>query len=164
MFLDDELPIAMAKRALAPPGQFAATWPGAVDADVAGLLADGFGSARLAGFFSTHTFSMDQLSVTPDLTDAGLALVVAYTAMNSLKTKILTMATGTRYKAGPVEAETAPLATVLVELLKQAQNLIIQLQRGASGVTPIWTDGTQMALESILYLAPSETSNSFARF
>lgn len=154
----------MAKRALAPPGQFASTWPGATDEDVAGLLADGFGSARLAGFFSTHEFDMANLIVTPDLTDAGLSLVVAYTALNSLQSKILTMATGKHYKAGPVESTTTPLATVLVKLLDQAHGLIIRLQQGSANVTPIWTDGLTVAMDSILHLSPSETSSSYPRF
>lgn len=164
-FLDDTLPVAMAKRALAPPGQFIATWPGATDEDVAGLLADGFGSARLAGFFSTHEFDMDNLIVSPDLTDAGLSLVVAYTALNALQAKVLTMATGTRYKAGPVEAETTPLATTLNKLLDQAQNLILRLQQSSANVTPLWTDGLTVALESILCLSESELSTApFQRF
>lgn len=165
MFLDDDLPIAMAKRALAPPGAFTSTWPGATDADVAGLLADGFGSARLAGFFSTHSFDMDNLIVDPDLTDAGLSLVVAYTALNALQSKVLTMATGTRYKAGPVEAETTPLATVLVKLLDQAQNLIVRLQQGAANVTPLWSDGLAVAISETLYLSEAELGTPvFPRF
>lgn len=166
-FLDDDLPIAMAKRALAPPGAFASTWPGATDEDVAGMLSDGFASARLAGFFPTHTFDMSLYQVTPDLTDAGLALVVAYMAVNSLQSKILTMATATRYKSGPVEAEVTPLATVLTNLLNQSTGLISSLQKGTAGFAPAFTDGLTLAFESDSFrLAANEspTSAPYLRF
>lgn len=108
---------------------------------------------------------MDNLIIDPDLTDAGLSLVVAYTALNALQSKVLTMATGTRYKAGPVEAETTPLATVLVKLLEQAQNLILRLQQSSTNVTPLWTDGLTVAMEQVLYLSESELSTApFPRF
>jgi hypothetical protein len=83
------------KRAVAPPGQFAALFPESTDNDLADLLADAVAEAQLDGFLATNSLALDTAEVTPDLKNR------------------------TRYKAGAAEAETEQSASVLVELLRQ---------------------------------------------
>lgn len=154
-FLDDDNILARAKRAMAPLGQYSTVWPGSTDAELAGALADGFSMAQLDGFFGTYSLDIDSNEITPDLTEAGISLVISYMAASQLRAKILTLTTASRYKAGPVEYETTPLATVLTALLETATANIRRLLNGSTAVTPIWTDGTIIAAEAG-YLSPLE--------
>jgi hypothetical protein len=107
------------KRAVAPPGQFAALFPESTDNDLADLLADAVAEAQLDGFLATNSLALDTAEVTPDLTTSQQALVVLYGAGRVLYTRIANLKNRTRYKAGAAEAETEQSASVLVELLRQ---------------------------------------------
>lgn len=120
----DDLPVAAMKRGLAPPGSFSLTWPTLSDQEVADILADGFASARMAGWFPTATYDADVQEVTPDLSEAGLALAVSYAARNVLRQRLLTLQAGSHFKAGPVEVSTTPMSNVLVALLRSAEDEI----------------------------------------
>lgn len=128
-YFDDDLPVAAMKRAMAEPGKFAATWPSLSDAEVANYVADGFGAARLAGWFGRSTYDADALQVTPDISDAGLALVINYASVRVLRSRLLALQAGKRYKAGPVEMETTAAATVLSALLSSAEAEIESVRR-----------------------------------
>jgi hypothetical protein len=150
-FLDEPEHIASVKLYLAPPGEFAGVFPSAVEDDVIGLIANGFSRARLDGFFPTHTYDADTYEVTPDLSDAGLALVFCYTSMLALKPKLLALSatSNTRYKAGPVETETSSsgLATVLRALLEESIQTIKDLKfSGSKRVRPRFGDLAHMPL------------------
>lgn len=143
----DDAPVAALKRALALPGQFTATWPNVSDQEVADLLADGFARARLAGWFPTATYDVDIQEVTPDLTDAGLMLVIQYAARQVLVQRLLTLQSAASYKAGPVEYSTTPQSNVLVALLRSAENEIeLVRQQVVSRVVPEFGDLTAIRL------------------
>lgn len=125
----DDLPVGAMKRGLAAPGQFSTTWPTLSDQEVADILADGFASARLAGWFPQSTYDADAQEATPDLSEAGLILCVNYAARNVLRQRLLTLQAGTHFKAGPVEASTTPMSNVLVALLNSAENEIDLVRR-----------------------------------
>jgi len=83
-----------------------------------GYLADAFWEARLDGLLSGFVADTDGV-VTPDLPRELVALVVLYAGVRVLRNRILSIASSTRYKAGPVEYETSASATALTELLRQ---------------------------------------------
>lgn len=146
-FLDDDQPLGVMKRAISSPGGFAAEWPGLTDENVALILSDGFATAQMQGWFPTYSLNPDTFEVTPDLSNAGLMLAASYAAVKALRSKILSLQGGTRYKAGPVEAETSPQATVLTSLLKSTESEIDFIrQQVASRVTPRIGDLTAVRL------------------
>lgn len=116
------------KREVQPPG--ADLYAGSTDSDWVGHLVDAFWEARLDGLLEGYTASVtpgesdgEIVPITasdPEIGGRGLALVVLYAGIRVLRGKILASAsTGIRAKAGPVEFEQNPLATVLAEMLKQ---------------------------------------------
>lgn len=143
----DDAPVAAMKRAIAPIGAFTSTWPNVSNQEVAELLGDGFSRARLAGWFPTATYDPDVLEVTPDLTDAGLMLVIQYAARQVLQQRLLSLQSGASYKAGPVEYSTNPQSNVLVALLRSAEQEI-ELVRAqvAKRVVPEFGDMTAIRL------------------
>ena len=86
-------------------------------------LANAFWWARLRGFFTGYRVN-DDFAIVPvdpadDDVDEGLTqVVVAFAAVLTLENMLLSLPTGERYKAGPVETETNRSAQVLVQLLK----------------------------------------------
>lgn len=125
------------KREVAPPGQFAAAFPSAGDADIQGALADGFAEAQLDGFFGTYTLDPDAMTVDPLLTAAGGALVVLYAGMRTVR-NALRMATSTTYKAPGVEYSVQQSTGALTELLRDQRARraeLLALGRRAAGAT-----------------------------
>lgn len=123
------------KRELAIPGVFGDTFPDTTDDDLQASLADGFAEAQMWGFFSTMTLSESNgtYTTTPDLSGAGGALVLAFTATRTIRAWLRSLNSSERYKAGPVEYETqraaSMLKTELDYLSKNLQSLILQGQR-----------------------------------
>lgn len=146
MYFDDDVVLASAKRTLAPLGEYTTLWPSSTDLELAGLVADGFGEARLNGYFPNHTYSMTLQSVEPDLNDAELALVLAYASARAIRTKLLSLSQAQRYKAGSVETETTPIATVLTSLLKSAEDIIDISRRRSNHSLPLFADMTTVGL------------------
>lgn len=100
------------------PGTFSDVFPDTTDKDLVGALADGFAEAQLFGFFKDLTLTPVEgppldWTASPDLSLSGGALVVIYTSIRSIRAQIRALNTMSRYKAGPVEFETARAATVL---------------------------------------------------
>lgn len=121
------------KRGVAVPGGFAEHFPTTTDADLTGMLADAYAAARLDGFLDETTLEQANFSVSPDLTVADAALVTLYATVRMTRTLLLNRPGRSRVKAGPVESEEDIAATVLVELLKQANATLTRLQeRGPS--------------------------------
>lgn len=133
--------LALMKRAVAGPGLFDSDYPGMQVTDVADMLADGFARAQLWGYFPLNTLDPIQRTITPDLSPAGMSLIVAYAAVQVLQFKLLAAQQSTTYKAGSVEASSSSAATVLTALLNRAQNEIDFLwAKVSSRVMPAFGD------------------------
>lgn len=132
------------KRELALPGRFSQEFPTVTDTMIADALADAFAHAQLDGFFSRMELDVDSTTVTPDLSTAGAALVILYAGTRATRQQLQNMASGARYKAGPVEYEKKVSASVLQELLKgleaRRKELLVNAQRGA-GTSVFVLDG-----------------------
>lgn len=112
------------KRAVAPPGEFAALYASATDDDVVGQLMDGFAEAQLDGWFTAawggqKSLDVDLGTVTPDLAQPQQALVVIYSSYRMIYTRLLNLKTRTKYAARGAEYETEQAASILTGLLKQ---------------------------------------------
>ncbi len=105
------------KREVAVPGTFADTYPSTTDEMLAASLADAFGQAQLDGWFGSYLVDPQAYTVDPELSAPAQALVVVYAGMRLIRARIMELTTSTRYKAGPVEYETARSAAVLKDLL-----------------------------------------------
>jgi len=110
------------KRAVAVPGQFATSFPVTQDEDLLGSLADAFAAAQLDGFFGAQSVNLNTFVVTPDLSQAGGALVLVYSAERILQAKILSMRTKVHYEAGPAKYEVENAATVLTQVLRDMRD------------------------------------------
>lgn len=116
------------KRELAVPGAFATIFPTTQDADLAGSLADSFANAQLDGFFSTQVVDPTALTVTPGLSSGGMALVILYAAIRTIKAQLRNLATLQKYDAGGgVGYEVSYSSNVLVTELKDFQERRNQL-------------------------------------
>ena len=154
------------KRELAVPGAFDAAFPNTSDDDLIESLADGFGEAQLMGFFPTYELTGGEGSweTSLDLSAAGGALVVIFTAMRILRAQIRSQAGSERYKAGPVEIETTRSANVLRDELKFLSNrldMLIAEGKRASRPTSVavfdnYTTRTAIQLHRIGGFAPLE--------
>lgn len=133
------------KRELAIPGVFADAFPDTTDDDLQAALADGFAEAQLWGFFSTMTLTEDNgtFTVDPDLSAAGGALILAFTATRTIRAWLRSLNSAERYKAGPVEYETERAASMLKAeldyLSKRLQDLILQGQRANNSAASLAT-------------------------
>lgn len=110
------------QRAVAPPGEFKTLFPNSTDDALAGTLADGIAEAQLDGFLSTVNLDVDSNATDLDLTPAQQALVVLYARARIVTARLANLKSRTRYKAGPVEAETEQAASVLVAILKDTSD------------------------------------------
>lgn len=123
------------KREVAVPGAFTVDFPSTSDDDLEAALADAFGMARLDGFFGMT--QLDNGVVSPDLSDAGAALLVLYAGLRMTRQQLRVLKTVSRYKAGPTEYETQQSAAGLTEDLKQLerrrQELVTQATRAGRG-------------------------------
>lgn len=126
------------KRELAVPGTFEDVFPDATNADLTGLLADGFAEAQLFGFFKSValtpvTGTTSDYEVSPDISAAGGALVVIYASIRTIRAQLRNLKTLARYKAGPVEYETQQAASVLTQELKFLQQRLQDILDSAAG-------------------------------
>jgi hypothetical protein len=130
---------AALQRAVAPPGEFKSLFPSANDESLAGTLADGLAEAQLDGFLSKVGLDADAYSTDVDLTSAQQALVVLYARARIVTARLANLKNRTRYKAGPVEAETEQAASVLVQILKDTSDrkkaLLDQARYGSGGTS-----------------------------
>lgn len=106
------------KRALAAPGEFAATFPDSTDTDLAGTVADALAECQLDGFLGRNTLDVTDATVTPDLTTPQQALVILYAMSRVVTARVYNLPTRTLYKAGNTEVQTEQAASILVQLLK----------------------------------------------
>src|SRR6185437_801732 len=140
--MDDMVP--MYKREVAPVGQYDTLYPLSTDAEIKGALADGFAEAQLEGFFGTVVLDLSTEDFVPDLSQAGMMLVVIYSGMRTLRNILLTSNSNTRYKAGPTEYEVSgPSASVLTELIKGARarrDMLLEQARRGQGPTDFFLD------------------------
>ena len=131
------------KASVNPPGTdfFTASTKQWTDA-----LAAAFWWGRIRGFFPGYRVNSDMDQIVPvegaeEFGEVESQVVVAIAALNSLEAKIGSLPTGTRYKAGSVEAETTRSAQVLAELLKtkrrELEELKDELSTSASGMVGI---------------------------
>lgn len=132
------------KREVAVPGTFAANFPTTTDDDLTGQLADAFAEAQLDGFFSTY--DMDQNAVvTPDLSNAGQALVVIYAGIRFITTRMANLKSHTRYEASGAVFEQDNAASVLVQILKDLKDkktrLVTLASAGGAGKEFVIVDG-----------------------
>jgi hypothetical protein len=145
--LDNSSIVSSIKRALAPIGEYDSIWPNSTDEELGLLAADAFGQARLEGFFGSYEYDLLTNEVDADLSDAEIALIIAYSTIRAIRAKLLTMGQATRYKAGPVESETTPIATVLTSLLESAERVVdTVLKRRASSSRPVFADMSVVAI------------------
>jgi hypothetical protein len=133
------------KRELAVPGAFASSFPNTTDDDLIGSLADGFASAQLDGFFREQTVDVDAGLITPDLSAAGGALVIAYATERVLFSLLRELNSRMTYEAGPVKYEVEKSANLLTEQMKylrqRRQDLLAQALRASrQGQTTYMTD------------------------
>lgn len=109
------------KASVNPPGQ---EFIVATDAEWLTAAANAFWWARLRGFFPEYRIDVDgELIVntydnTLDMPREVQHIIVLAAALNAIEAKLLSMPTGVRSKAGPVESEVTRAASVLVELLR----------------------------------------------
>ncbi len=115
------------QREVAVPGAFDSAFPDTSPTDIIGCLMDAFGEAQLDGWFGSYTLDVATSSVadagntdplTNGLSLAGQALIVLYAGMRMVRNQMMNTKSQVRYKAGPVEYETATSATVLTQMLK----------------------------------------------
>lgn len=127
------------KRAVAPPGEFAALFPSSTDTDLRDLLSDAVAESQLDGFLRDVSIDLDVAEVTPDLSNPQQALVVLYGAARVLTVRLANLKNRTRYVAGNVEAETEQAASVLVELLRQTnarkKQILEDARSGGAGMS-----------------------------
>lgn len=123
------------KRELAVPGTFDTVFPDTTDDDLVGALADGFAEAQLFGFFKTLTLTAagSDWQVDPELSAAGGALVVIYASIRGIRSQLRGIKTMSRYKAGPVEYETAQAASVLTAELAYLKARLDDILKHATG-------------------------------
>lgn len=143
------------RRAVAPLGEFATFFPNTTDADLIGTLADAVAEAQLDGFLSGDALDTSLNTVTPALSTAEQALVVLYARARVLAAGLANLKTRTRYKAGPVEAETEQAASVLVALLRDTSERKKQILDDAK------YSGTGLGFAMVdLYVSKSLDANS----
>jgi hypothetical protein len=118
------------QRLVATPGSFAGFSPDTTDSDLVGSLMDGFAEAQLDGFFVNpmYVLDLDTEAVTPDLPNAGRALVQIYAAANFVTAMVINLKNQVRYEAKGTVYETIQAATILTALLKQFQDRKTQLK------------------------------------
>lgn len=128
------------KRELAVPGTFADVFPDTSDKDLIGALADGFAEAQLFGFFRSLSLTAvdtptpgSDWTIDPELSSAGGALVVIYASIRSIRSQLRSLKTSQRYKAGPVEFETAQAASVLTAELQFLKDRLKDILKNANG-------------------------------
>lgn len=127
------------KREVAIPGQFEAEYPGVDDEALEATLADAFGEAQLQGFFLDLSLPAEPPYLTSqDLSAAGSALVVIFAGMRLLRHKLRAASQSQRFKAGPVEYQTASMTSVikdeLASLRSRLDDLILQGRRSGRSV------------------------------
>lgn len=127
------------KRELAVPGDFDTIFPNTDDGGLAASLADGFAEAQLDGFFPDYAIDLNTLLVTPDLTNAGQALVVIYSGMRIIRAQLRQLNTVERYAAGPAQYEIQKSSSVLKAeldyLTKRKDDIINKAANGSLEVT-----------------------------
>lgn len=138
------------QRAVAPPGEFKTLFPSANDDDLAGTLADGLAEAQLDGFLGNVNLDAENFATDADLSSGQQALVVLYARARIVTARLANLKNRTRYKAGPVEAESEQSASVLVAILKDTSDRKKALLDGAK----YGTAGTSFAMVD-LYVARS---------
>ena len=127
------------KRELAIPGLFEEVFPNTADEDLTASLADGFAEAQLWGFFPDMTIAFvppSSYDTSADLSAAGGALVIIFTAMRIIRAQLRSLLTTERYSAKPgTEVEFQRSANLLRDELKflenQRKDLIDQAQKSA---------------------------------
>ncbi len=108
------------KREVAVPGEFTKYFGQTSDDDIAGALADAFSECQLDNFFGTMELDVNTGFVTPDLSNAGAALVIFYAGMRTIRARIRELRS-TKYVAGPTEADSTLAVSALVEELKMLE-------------------------------------------
>ena len=128
------------KRAVAVPGEFAATFPNTQDSDLIGVLGDAFGQAQIDGFFGQQVLDLSTRTITPDLSSGGSAVIGLYAAEDILMSKFRSVSTRVQYKAGPVEYLVDNSANVVSAQLKiiseRRKELVTQALRLSRSSTP----------------------------
>jgi hypothetical protein len=114
------------KRLVATPGTFATFYPNTTDEDLTGSIMDGFAECQLDGFFNgpdiAYVLDLDAGTVTPDIPNAGRALVQIYAAANFVTDMVINLKNQVRYEAKGTVYETIQAASILTALLKQFQD------------------------------------------
>lgn len=87
------------KRELAVPGTFETTFPDTDDDALGASLLDGFSEARLQGFFSDVVLDVDTGETDLDLSLAGQALIVLFTASRIIRAQMRSLNTSEKYSA-----------------------------------------------------------------
>ncbi len=132
------------KREVSIPGAFSTDFPTVQDDQIAAALGDAFGEAQLDGFFGTMSLDVDSWSVSPDLSTAGVALIVVYAGIRVLRQRVMNASASTTYRAGTTEYTKTQSVGVLSELAKQLERrknqIILNAQRGA-GTAVFMLDG-----------------------
>lgn len=128
------------KREIAVPGEFANVFPSTSDDDLIGSLADGFAEAQLWGFFGTMTLTAvtDDFETDPDLSAAGGAIILTFTATRIIRAQLRALNSAERYQAGPVKYEIEKAASVLkdeLDFLQDRLNALIEEGRRASNAS-----------------------------
>jgi hypothetical protein len=134
------------QRELAVPGEFATVFPNTQNSDLAASLGDAFAQAQLDGFFSQQTLDLNTLIVTPGLSSGGMALVVIYAAIRTIKAQLRNLQSSVTYKAGPAEYQATYSSNVLTTELKDFQErrqelLALVLRQGRSVNAAYVADG-----------------------
>lgn len=109
------------KREVAVPGEFTKYFPLTTDDLIAGALADAFSECQLDNFFASMALDVNTGFITPDLSNAGAALVIFYAGMRTIRSRIRELRS-TKYVAGPVQAESLLAISALVEELKMLES------------------------------------------
>lgn len=124
------------KRELAVPGTYDDTFPDTDDAALLGSLLDGFSEAQLQGFF--QDISLTGSVTSKDLSLAGGALIVAFSAMRIIRAQLRSMTVSSTYKAGSVEVSTQRSGNLLRDelayLRTRIDNLVTTARRSGRAV------------------------------
>lgn len=133
------------KRELAIPGTFDDLFPDTGTNDLIGSLADAYSQAKLDGWFKDVVLDTEAFTTTPDLSEAGGAVVVIYASTRFIRSQLRAITSNETYKAGSVEYSVSHPASLLkaeLDFLQQRlKDIVSNAQRAARTCTAMVFDG-----------------------
>lgn len=122
------------ERALAPPGQFEALFPGATEEELSLTIADSFAFIQLFGMLEKWTLDSVTLDISPDLPLPEQQAVVTVAAMRTVRTQLRNVKNKVLYEAGPTRYQSETSASMLTAELELLEKLWEELKDALGGI------------------------------